>query len=154
MNYKSCEVECNSVADTERFAGQIGQRLKGGEIIELTSDLGGGKTTFTRGLVRGAGSKDNVASPTFTISRVYKADTFDIHHFDFYRLTEAGLAAYELQDLLNDPKNVIVVEWANVVEHVLPDDRLTISIAQTGETSRVFKCRVPESMASILEGVC
>lgn len=126
----------NSAEQTENIAQLIGARLRGGEVIELVSDLGGGKTTFTRGLAAGAGSKDIVSSPTFTVSKVYKTDKFEIHHFDFYRLGEAGFAANELHDLLNDPTIVVVVEWGGVVEHVLPDDRVTITLTRTGEDSR------------------
>jgi len=71
---------------TEQLAEAIGRRLTGGEVIELVSDLGGGKTTFVRGLARGLGSADVVSSPTFTVSKVYKADKLELHHFDFYRL--------------------------------------------------------------------
>lgn len=154
MKYQTCEIVSSSVAETEKLASKIGRRLRGGEIIELASDLGGGKTTFTRGLAAGAGSKDGVASPTFTINRVYKAKEFDIHHFDFYRLQDAGLAAYELHDLLHDQGIVIVVEWANVVEHVLPGDRLTIQISQTGDTTRTFTCRFPNKLSYLVEELC
>ena len=56
---------------TEKLGALLGKQLKGGEVIELVSDLGGGKTTFVRGLAAGSGSKDQVASPTFTLSKVY-----------------------------------------------------------------------------------
>ncbi|MBX4191001.1 tRNA (adenosine(37)-N6)-threonylcarbamoyltransferase complex ATPase subunit type 1 TsaE, partial [Candidatus Saccharibacteria bacterium] len=77
-----------SSAETESIGSLIGASLKGGEVIELRSDLGGGKTTFVRGLAAGAGSKANVTSPTFTLSRLYPAKNFSIHHFDFYRLND------------------------------------------------------------------
>lgn len=138
---------------TEALAEKIGGRLKGGECIELISDLGGGKTTFTRGLAHGAGSTDNVASPTFTVSRVYHGPNFDIHHFDFYRLQEAGLAAHELHELLDDPKVVIVVEWGGLVEQVLPADRLTIRITSRSETERRFELQYPENLAYLVNNL-
>jgi len=61
------------------------------EIIELRSDLGGGKTTFTQGLAAGAGSKDAVSSPTFTLKKIYRAGELHIYHYDFYRLNEPGI---------------------------------------------------------------
>ena len=70
MSQQTCDITSTSIEDTERIAALLGSNLRGGELIELASDLGGGKTTFTRGLVRGGGSDDSVASPTFTISRV------------------------------------------------------------------------------------
>jgi tRNA threonylcarbamoyladenosine biosynthesis protein TsaE len=116
--------------------------LKGGEVIELASDLGGGKTTFVRGLARGARSDDRVASPTFTISKVYKTAKFDIHHFDFYRLNEPGIVADELAEVVADPQVVVVVEWGEIVQHVLPEKRLTIRLAQTptGERQITISC--------------
>lgn len=126
----------DSAEETEKLAERLGQKLKGGEIIELTSDLGGGKTTFTRGLARGAGSKTHVSSPTFKISNVYKGSKFDILHYDFYRLADAGLMQHELTDVLDDPHSVIVVEWSDVVRDILPADRLKIVIRTISDSKR------------------
>lgn len=133
---------------------KIGEHLRGGETIELVSDLGGGKTTFTKGLAKGAGSSDVVASPTFTISKVYKAPKFDIHHFDFYRLPDAGLAAHEVEDLIGDRSIVIVSEWSGVIEHILPEQRLTLRISRTGDNTRVIEVSYPERLEYLLEGAC
>lgn len=141
------QIKSQNLEQTDEIAHDIGARLKGGEVIELVSDVGGGKTTFVRGLARSAGSKDHVSSPTFTISKLYKTPKFDIVHFDFYRLHEAGLIAHELADYLNDPKIVIVVEWADIVKNVLPEQRLTIIITSTGELSRTFTLNYPEQLA-------
>lgn len=141
----------SGAAQTEQIAGIIGARLRGGEAFELVSDLGGGKTTFTRGLVRGAGSDDVVSSPTFTISKVYDAPEFEIHHFDFYRLPDAGLASHELEDLLGDPTVVLVVEWGGIVEHVLPESRIAIEIKRTGDESRELTITYPGNFAYLLE---
>lgn len=138
---------------TESVAEAIGRQLKGGEVIELISDLGGGKTTFTRGLARGVGSTDKVASPTFTVSKLYQGPSLEIHHFDFYRLHDAGLMAHELHDLLGDPAVVVVVEWGDVVAHVLPDDRLTIRLTRTGDDSRDIRLEYPKQLAYLVEGV-
>lgn len=113
---------------TEQLAAKIGAQLKGGEVLELISDLGGGKTTFMRGLARGAKSEDVVASPTFTISKVYIAPDFEIHHFDFYRVSDPGLIAFELEDLVGDPSTVVAIEWGQDVQHVLPGNRITVNI--------------------------
>lgn len=125
-----------SAEETEALGATVGAHLKGGEVIELTSDLGGGKTTFVRGLAAAAGSTDRVASPTFTISKVYEAPRFEIHHFDFYRLHEAGLIRHELEDVLGDPKIVTIIEWSDVVAEVLPKDTIRIAIKTTGEHDR------------------
>ena len=144
-------ITTHSAEETEILAHEIGVRLRGGEVIELVSDLGGGKTTFTRGLAKGAGSKSLVSSPTFTISNVYSAKNLEIHHFDFYRLIEAGLMEHELEDVLDDPKNVVVIEWSDVVKHVLPDNRLSITFITTSESDRQIKLCYPKSLAYLLE---
>lgn len=141
--------------DTESLGAIIGANLKGGELIELTSDLGGGKTTFTRGLVRGTGSADKVASPTFTLSREYKAPHFTIVHFDFYRLAEAGIMDEEFAEFIGDPNYVVVVEWGDVVQDVLPDERLSLRIERVaeGEEVRAITITCAESQKYVLEGL-
>lgn len=144
---------------------KLGQALRGGEVVELVSDLGGGKTTFVRGLVRGTGSVDHVASPTFTISRIYEAPArqtagmidpthppmpLEIHHFDFYRLHEPGIIADELAEVVHDSSSVAVVEWADVVQHVLPGKRLTVVIEQLPVGTRRLTFRCPESLSYLI----
>ncbi len=137
---KTWQMHSRSSEDTEALGERIGARLKGGEVIELVSDLGGGKTTFTRGLVRGAGSPDRVASPTFTVVRQYDAPKLNIFHFDFYRLDDPGIIVDELREYLSDPWTVVVVEWSDVVREVLPKNRTTITISAVGETERAIDC--------------
>lgn len=98
------------------------------QTIELLSDLGGGKTTFVKGLAKGLGYKGDVASPTFTLSREYPCSNgLTLFHYDFYRLDSAGIVAAELEETINTPKSVNVIEWADAVENVLPVNRIKIS---------------------------
>lgn len=113
-------------ADTERLGELLGEQLTGREVIELRSDLGGGKTTLVRGIVRGAGSNDRVGSPTFTLSKEYKTKKFDIHHFDFYRLSQPGILEEQLAEALQT--GVVIVEWADIVQDVLPEDHLSVEL--------------------------
>lgn len=144
----------NNAEQTENIAHLIGARLRGGEVIELVSDLGGGKTTFTRGLASGADSTDVVSSPTFTVSKVYKTPKFEIHHFDFYRLGDAGLIEHEVHDLLDDPTIVLVVEWGGVVEHVLPENRVTITLTRTGDELRSIVIDYDDTLDYLVEDLC
>jgi tRNA threonylcarbamoyladenosine biosynthesis protein TsaE len=137
--------------ETELLGEKIGQRLKGGETIELVSDLGGGKTTFVRGLAKGLGSVDKVASPSFTIKREYYTNDLSLHHFDFHRLHEPGEMLHDLAEVVHQPSNVVVVEWADKVQGVLPAKRLTIVIKPTGETTRQFNFSYPKELAYLLE---
>ena len=132
------------------LAEQIGARLRGGEVLELVSDLGGGKTTFVRGLAKGMGSNDPVRSPSFTLSNEYRSNELTLFHFDFYRLQEPGIMRDELAEALSDPKSIVAIEWGNVVNDVLPADRLTIDIKATGQNDRSLAMSYPEELEYLL----
>ncbi|QQS20053.1 tRNA (adenosine(37)-N6)-threonylcarbamoyltransferase complex ATPase subunit type 1 TsaE [Candidatus Saccharibacteria bacterium] len=149
---KTWQTQSASSADTEALGERMGAVLKGGEVIELVSDLGGGKTTFTRGLVRGAGSSDHVSSPTFTISREYTAPKFTIVHFDFYRLTEPGIIADELREFMGDSNFVVVVEWGDIVQAVLPPNHIVINIHHSPHEGRNITCQYPSALKYIFAG--
>jgi len=150
---KCIELASKSVKQTKQIAQIIGKSLQGGECIELISDVGGGKTTFVRGLAKGAESKDHISSPSYTISKVYTTPKFDIVHFDFYRLEDAGLTSYNIEEEIADASSVIVVEWSDVIKHILPDERLIISISVIEDDSRLFKIQCPNSIAYLLAGL-
>lgn len=146
----SFEIKSESAEQTVELATKIGGALKGGECIELISDVGGGKTTFVRGLAKGAGSNSHVSSPTFTISKTYKTKKFDIVHFDFYRLHEPGLIEHEIEESVHENRDVIVIEWSEIVKHVLPEKRMTIMITAKNN-ERVLKFEYPNELAYLLE---
>jgi tRNA threonylcarbamoyladenosine biosynthesis protein TsaE len=144
------KTDSTSLDTTEQFARTLGSRLRGGEVIVLVSDLGGGKTAFVRGLAAGMGSTDHVASPTFTISREYRASKLTLYHFDFYRLQEPGVVEAELEEFIHDPAAVVAIEWGAIVEEVLPAERLVINIERTGETARRFTLTYPENLSYLI----
>ncbi len=122
------------------MAEEIGKQIRGTTFIELVGDIGAGKTTFTKGLARGLGVSEAIQSPTFTISRVYEArDGLELRHYDFYRLLEAGIMVSELEEATRTPNTVAVVEWADVVDSVLPSDRLQLNMIATDETVRTIE---------------
>jgi tRNA threonylcarbamoyladenosine biosynthesis protein TsaE len=147
------QISSTSSEETEAYANKLGKRLKGGEAIELVSDLGGGKTTFVRGLAAGMGSSERVASPTFTLGREYRGKGLTIYHFDFYRLSEAGIMGHELDEALNDPLGIVVIEWADVARGILPERRLAIEIKVTGENSRELRLTYPDTLGYLVEGI-
>jgi len=151
MTMLSKLITTKSATETESLGEAIGTRLRGGETIELVSDLGGGKTTFVRGLARGLGSSDRVSSPTFTISHEYKAGSRTLYHFDFYRLHEAGVVADELAEVAYDPKASVVVEWGDIVSDVLSASRLTIIIKAIAEDSRTLTLTYPPALDYLVE---
>lgn len=139
--------------ETEALGERLGKLLQGGEVIELISDLGGGKTTLTRGIAKGFGSTDKVASPTFTVNKEYRSGSKRIVHYDFYRLQDPGLLEFELAESLQDPSAVTIIEWADIVHDVLPKDRITIRISTTGDYTRTFGLDVPDNFKKIQEGL-
>lgn len=147
------QIVTNNPEDTIQLAEKIGQRVIGGEVIELVSDLGGGKTTFVRGLAKGMGSDELVHSPSFTLSNTYKAKGLWLYHFDFYRLEEPGIVRNELDELIGDDKAVIVIEWAAIVEDILPNDKLNVTIQTIGETVRSVRLSYPREREYLVAGI-
>ena len=147
------QTESSSLDASLALAAQIGRNLRGGETLELISDLGGGKTAFVRGLVAGLGSTDRVSSPSFTLTNQYRAGQKTLHHFDFYRLNEPGILRAELAEILQDTDNIVAVEWADVVADVLPTERLRVKIRASGETSRELQFSYPNSLSYLLTGL-
>jgi len=131
------EREINSVDAMLAFGHRLGALCHGGEVIELIGDIGAGKTTLTKGIASGLGVEDDVQSPTFTLSRTYHTSGGGIlAHYDFYRLSDPGILGLELADATHTADTTVVIEWADTVQHVLPEDRVTLEIAASSEESR------------------
>ena len=117
----------------------IGRSVSGGEVLELVGDIGAGKTTLTKGVARALGINEPVQSPTFTISRVYDSPKgLRLAHYDFYRLSEAGIMGDEIREAMDDD-SVVVVEWAGAVDDDLPEDRLVVKITTISEEERLVE---------------
>ena len=117
----------------------IGRSVSGGEVLELVGDIGAGKTTLTKGIARALGINEPVQSPTFTISRVYDSPKgLRLAHYDFYRLSEAGIMGDEIREAMDD-NSVVVVEWAGAVDDDLPKDRLVVKITTISEEERLVE---------------
>lgn len=130
---------------TRELGAQIGARLRGGEVFQLVGDVGAGKTTFVKGLAKGLAIDDEVQSPSFTISRVYDGrDNLQLVHYDFYRLTDPGIMANEVSEMVNDPQTITVIEWADIVEGVLPAQHFTIKFTTPSEEARAIE--VPDEL--------
>lgn len=135
-------IEVNSESEMKQLGKKLGALLAGGEILELVGDVGAGKTTLTKGIGEGMAVDDDVQSPSFTISRVYDArDDLQLAHYDFYRLHDPGIMTAELHETLSDARVATVIEWAEIVSGVLPEDRLTITITSPTESSRQVALR-------------
>lgn len=100
--------------------------LKGGEIIYLQGELGAGKTTLVRGVLRGLGYTGRVTSPTFTLMNIYASQP-TVYHFDFYRLEGQDLIDLGLEDYLGR-KGITLIEWPEIGQHELPEEALIVTI--------------------------
>jgi tRNA threonylcarbamoyladenosine biosynthesis protein TsaE len=99
----------NTPAETEAAGEELGRRLRAGDVVLLSGELGAGKTTFVRGVARGAGSEAPVASPTFQLVRVYPGRT-QLAHVDLYRVEKPSeLADLGLEELAD--QGAVAVEW-------------------------------------------
>jgi len=134
------EFTIDSANEMQEFGRQIGAACSGGEVIELIGDIGAGKTTLAKGIAAGMGVLDEVQSPTFTLSRTYETSRGGVlAHYDFYRLNDPGILSAELADAARSPETTVVIEWADVVSHVLPKDRVSVAIVASAEESRRVK---------------
>lgn len=119
------------------FAKTLPRSQDSATVLELIGDVGSGKTTFTRGLASGLKVHDSVTSPSFTISKSYALPTGgQLIHYDFYRLPDPGLMVEDLYENLQDPHNIIVVEWGKSIANILPTTRIIIAISYTPDGYR------------------
>ena len=122
---------------TYEFASLLAKYIKGGDIIFLNGDLGAGKTTIVKGFAKAKNVKQTVTSPTFTLLKTYKTDSYTIVHVDAYRLE--GASFYELEDYLTND-NVIFIEWSNCLTNIDTfKDHLEIKIKYLSKNQREFE---------------
>ena len=114
------------------YGKNFAKNLKLPQVIELIGDVGAGKTTFVRGLAEGLNIKEPITSPSFTISKSYALPAGGrLIHYDFYRLQDPGIMAEDLSENLNNPNNLVIIEWGNSIADILPKNHLKIRIDYT-----------------------
>lgn len=121
-------IETNSEKETFDLGKSLGEKAMAGDVYTLEGDLGVGKTIFTKGFAEGLGIKEAISSPTFTIVQVYEDGRLPFYHFDVYRIgdveemDEIGYEDYVYGE------GVSMIEWANLIEDILPENRKNILI--------------------------
>lgn len=121
-------IETRSPEETFETGRKLGEKAVPGQVFTLMGDLGVGKTVFTQGLARGLGIQEPVSSPTFTIVQVYEEGRLPFYHFDVYRIgdveemDEVGYDDYIMGD------GVSLIEWADLIEEILPEKRTEVRI--------------------------
>ena len=148
-------MEITSEDMMKQLGERLGSLLLGGECIELVGDVGSGKTTLTKGIAKGLGITETVQSPTFTINRTYESQRgIRLSHYDFYRLSDPGIMAAELQESLEESKTTIVIEWGEIVESVVPDGRLRITfVSPTAEVRQLSFAGTGEQAVRLMKGL-
>lgn len=122
------QMETISAEETFTLGVKIGENAKPGDVYTLVGDLGVGKTVFTQGVACGLKITEPVNSPTFTIVQIYEGGRLPFYHFDVYRIgdveemDEIGYEDYFYGD------GVTMIEWANLIEEILPEHRWDIRI--------------------------
>lgn len=114
--------------ETRSLAGALAPVLKPGDVLVLAGDLGAGKTTFVQGLAVGLGIVERVTSPTFILMKEYLGGRFPLMHMDVYRMGRIQEVIDLGYDEFLDPSYVVVVEWGDMVEPLLPQEHLKIEI--------------------------
>ena len=126
-------LETNSPQETFSAGRQLGEKAFPGQVITLTGDLGVGKTVFTQGLAKGLGIEEPVNSPTFTIVQVYDEGRLPLYHFDVYRIGDIE----EMEEIGYDDyfygNGICLIEWANLIEEILPEQIIEITIEKNLE---------------------
>jgi tRNA threonylcarbamoyladenosine biosynthesis protein TsaE len=143
------ELASASASETERIASVLAPRLRRGDVVTVSGELGSGKTTFVRGACRALGVTSPVTSPTFTIGHRY-AGRVGISHLDLYRFTSVSAAEWgDLEPYFDDA--VVFVEWPEAGLARLPSARLAVTLEHAGEDRRRIVLAADEG--ALLEGV-
>ncbi len=121
--------------ETEALGKAFAENLKAGDIVALTGDLGCGKTAFVRGVMSRLGNPDDVTSPTFTIVNEYDG-SLPVYHFDVYRLENPNPESLDFMDDYFFGEGVCLIEWADNILPVLPDNTTYISFSKISENQR------------------
>lgn len=118
-------------------------------VICLSGDLGSGKTTFTKGFADALGIKEEVTSPTFTIIKEYYGGEMPLYHMDVYRLSD-GPKDVNIEEYF-DKDGVTIIEWADMIKNILPEERLDIKIGILDDDTRVL---IIKPIGKMYEDIC
>jgi len=129
-------VETSTPEETEAAGAGLAARLRPGDVVLVTGELGSGKTTFVRGAARALGVTDPVTSPTFTIGHIYDGGSLEVAHLDLYRLLSLSGEDPGLLDDYLTPLRIGFVEWPEAAAPQLERVAARVSIEHLGEDRR------------------
>lgn len=142
---------CRTPDDTFALGQEVGEKLRGGEVVLLIGGLGAGKTLLTKGILDAVGfDVDEVTSPSFALVNIYRAEKFDVYHIDLWRLEAASDTAFAvgLEEILENESPVVIIEWAERLgSYRFERDVLRINLVGDGDEPREISIgRVPTSV--------
>ena len=129
-------METSTPEETEAAGAELAARLRPGDVVLVTGELGSGKTTFVRGAARALGVTDPVTSPTFTIGHIYDGGSLEVAHLDLYRLLSLSGEDPGLLDDYLTPQRIGFVEWPEAAAPQLERVAARVSIEHLGEDRR------------------
>jgi tRNA threonylcarbamoyladenosine biosynthesis protein TsaE len=133
-----------SAAETEAVAARLASRLRSGDVVFVSGELGSGKTTFVRGACRALGVADPVTSPTFTIGHRYRGRGTAVSHLDLFRFRDLSAAEWgDLEPYFDDA--VVFVEWPEAGLGTLPPSTFDVAIEHAGGNARIVTVRDADS---------
>ena len=135
------QLRATTAQDTRDVGEAVSASLRAGDAVVLAGELGTGKTTFVQGVARGLGVEDQVSSPTFTLVKEYRG-ILDVAHVDVYRLEHVQDVVDLGLDELGEGEAVLLVEWGDAVEQLLPVERLRVELSTEDVSSEVRRLRL------------
>ena len=137
-----------SETETKNFAKQLASKLKTGDVVVLTGELGSGKTKFTEGFLSYFGLENEISSPTFTIVNEYKKDNINIFHFDVYRLEDIS-EFYEIGGDEYFEQGICLIEWGELIQDALPKNYLHIVFEKSEDDENIRILNIKSFVNSI-----
>ena len=126
----------NNEEQTKKFAKKLAKKLKHGDILVLSGELGSWKTKFTEGILSYFNLSDEISSPTFTIVNEYDTKDIPIYHFDVYRLEDTDeFLAIGGEEYFE--KGICIIEWGEIIENILPKEYIKISFSRSNENENI-----------------
>ena len=132
-------IESFTSRDTFELAKSLGEKAKQGGVYALYGDLGAGKTLFCQGFAEGLGFTGYVNSPTFTILSIYEGGRLPMYHFDVYRIEEPEEMEETGFDEYLSGEGVCLIEWAQLIEELLPEDTVRVNIEKDPEKGEDYR---------------